>query len=125
MILVEQSTSMRYASSVAGDRSLPEELTARKRTAVKAALPDDTLDGVMVRDRVTGRPELRHRHCIRRGEQVDGNEPLPAPPQRGDYPNDKEYAHALVARRVCAACGGVVPIKWRRPVRSALLAGER
>lgn len=125
MILVEQSTPMRYASPVAADWSLPEELTARKRPAVKAALLEDTLNGVMVRDRVTGRPELRHRHCIRRGERVDGNEPMPAPPQRSDYPNDKEYNHAVVARRVCAACGGVVPIKWRRPVRSGLLAGER
>lgn len=108
-----------------GERSLPDELTARKRHAVKAVLPDETLDGVMVHNRVTGRPELRHRHCIRRGEQVDGNEPLPGPPAQSDYPTDREYTRAVVAGRVCTACGGVVPIKWRHPVRQALLAGER
>ena len=108
-----------------GARHLPEELTARNRHAAKAALIDDTLDGVMVPNRVTGKPELRHRHCISRGEQVDGNEPLPSPPVRSDYPNDREHTHAAVARRVCTACGGVVPLKWRSVVRRALLAGER
>ena len=60
---------MRYDGFVGDDRRLPEDLTTRKRHAVKATLLDDTLDGVMVRNRLTGRPELRHRHCISRDEQ--------------------------------------------------------
>ena len=90
-----------------------------------SAADDETLDGVMVRNRKTGRPELRHRHCVRAGESVDGNEPLPGPPIRSDYPKAREYNRAVVARRVCGACGGVVPIKWRHPAQRSALAGQR